>query len=499
MSTKRKLSEVFETGSNGDNANTKNESRNGDEKKSADEEVIEDEEEFFGDKRRRKGSAVPGSMCPYLDTINRSMLDFDFEKVCSVTLLNLNVYACLVCGKYYQGRGKNSPAHFHSLQANHHVFINLYTYKVYCLPDDYEVLDSSFDDIKYVLNPTYTAAEVAELDSKQVISRGLDGVAYIPGVVGLNNIKFNDSINTVVQSLVRIPKLRDFFIMQSNYQDNRSILVQRFGELIRKVWNPRNFKGQVSPHELLQAISVCSKKRFRIGHQSDPVEFLTWFLNTLHMDLGGGPKKHSIITKCFQGRVKVTTIKGSEEDSEAQEKQVPVIQELPFLILTLDVPPPPLFKDEQERNIIPQVPMYTLLEKYNGVKYSEFPIQNERKQYIITKMPQYLLMHIKRFTKNQWFVEKNPTIVNFPIKNLETKDCMEPQALAKIPSSQYDLLANIVHEGQPGPGKGIYKVDALHKASDKWYEIQDLMVKETMPQLIALSEAYVQFYERQGP
>lgn len=32
------------------------------------------------------------------------MLDFDFEKVCSVSLSNLNVYACLVCGKYYQGR-----------------------------------------------------------------------------------------------------------------------------------------------------------------------------------------------------------------------------------------------------------------------------------------------------------------------------------------------------------------------------------------------------------
>lgn len=41
--------------------------------------------------------------CPYLDTINRKVLDFDFEKLCSVTLQNLNVYACLVCGKYFQG------------------------------------------------------------------------------------------------------------------------------------------------------------------------------------------------------------------------------------------------------------------------------------------------------------------------------------------------------------------------------------------------------------
>ena len=33
----------------------------------------------------------------------RSLLDFDFEKLCSITLSNNNVYACLVCGKYFQG------------------------------------------------------------------------------------------------------------------------------------------------------------------------------------------------------------------------------------------------------------------------------------------------------------------------------------------------------------------------------------------------------------
>lgn len=41
-------------------------------------------------------------MCPYLDTIDRAVLDFDFEKLCSVSLSRVNVYACLVCGKYFQ-------------------------------------------------------------------------------------------------------------------------------------------------------------------------------------------------------------------------------------------------------------------------------------------------------------------------------------------------------------------------------------------------------------
>ena len=75
-------------------------------------------------------SHEPRRECPYLSTVSRQLLDFDFEKVCSVTLVNFNVYACLVCGRYFQGRGVKSPAYTHSLQDDHHVFINLHTCKV---------------------------------------------------------------------------------------------------------------------------------------------------------------------------------------------------------------------------------------------------------------------------------------------------------------------------------------------------------------------------------
>jgi len=78
----------------------------------------------------------------------RAVLDFDFEKLCSITLSNNNVYACLVCGKYFQGRGMKSHAYTHSVQFSHHVYINLNTLKFYCLPDNYQVIDSSLDDIK---------------------------------------------------------------------------------------------------------------------------------------------------------------------------------------------------------------------------------------------------------------------------------------------------------------------------------------------------------------
>ena len=46
-----------------------------------------------------------------------------------------------------------------------------------------------------------------------------------------------------------------------------AMLPQRFGELIRKLWNPKAFKAHVSPHEMLQAIVICSNKKFQFIRQ----------------------------------------------------------------------------------------------------------------------------------------------------------------------------------------------------------------------------------------
>ena len=81
-------------------------------------------------------------------------------------------------------------------------------------------------------------------------------------------------------------------------QHDKALLASRFGELTRKIWNPRSFKPQVSPQELLQACSVLSNKLHRPGQQSDPVPFISWFLNTLHRELGGS-KKHDSSTTCI--------------------------------------------------------------------------------------------------------------------------------------------------------------------------------------------------------
>jgi U4/U6.U5 tri-snRNP-associated protein 2 len=107
-----------------------------------------------------RSAVVRGRECPYLDTVCRQALDFDFEKCCSVSLSPLNVYACLVCGRYFAGRGLNTHAFTHALEAGHHMFMKLDTGRVYCLPENYEVADRSLDDVRAVLNPKFTRAQV---------------------------------------------------------------------------------------------------------------------------------------------------------------------------------------------------------------------------------------------------------------------------------------------------------------------------------------------------
>ncbi|KAG9078504.1 hypothetical protein FRC06_008330, partial [Ceratobasidium sp. 370] len=105
----------------------------------------EDEDDPYTGYMEQQGNTRAADL--YLDTVNRANLDFDFEKVCSVSMSNQNIYGCLVCGKYFQGRGKSSHAYAHSIHEDHHVFIHLETTEVYVLPNGYQVSDPSLDDI----------------------------------------------------------------------------------------------------------------------------------------------------------------------------------------------------------------------------------------------------------------------------------------------------------------------------------------------------------------
>lgn len=446
----------------------------------------------------------------YLDTINRAVLDFDFEKVCSVSLSNINTYGCLVCGKYFQGRGRNSYAYAHSIHDDHHVFINLETTKVYVLPDGYLVSDPSLEDIAFVLSPSFSRSAVAGLSTPAHLTKpsyDLEYNPYLPGYIGLNNIKRNDYMNVIIHSLLHVPPLRDYLLL-SNFRGKESELLKRFSGLAKKVWNPRLFKSQVSPHEFLQEVGRASSGKFNLEKQGDPVEFLGWLLNTLHKDLGGTKKRNSsVIFSTFQGVLRMETqqVVVRSNATDGQKPLFDIDREIksttsPFLFLALDLPPPPLFQDAVEKNIIPQVSIQSVLAKYDGQTTQESAGQLRR--YKCQVLPPYIVLHFKRFTKNVFVEEKNPTIVNFPLRGVDFRDFLD--APPSHPAVVYDLIANVTHESAAGTTRDkestVWKVHLRAGTgggdNEKWFQIQDLIVEEIRKEMIFLGETILQIWER---
>merc|ERR1712032_989798 len=245
-----------------------------------------------------------------------------------------------------------------------------------------------------------------------------------------------------------------------------------------------------------------------------------------------------------------------------------------FLQLTLDIPEKPLFKDEEGGLVIPQEPLVSVLKKFDGISFHDVPTDNaitttmknndgseyycvdgpKKRRHRIRMLPNYLIINLARFKNNRFTYEKNPTIVSFPVTNLdlsqylyeskhshhteediramdinELKDLLQTynrfsvvntmnknqltdECLTiiskKVPKHlehKYNLVANITHtipsevgrEGKINPlEEGSYRCHVQHKASGKWYELQDLHVQEIMPQLIGVSESYLLIFER---
>lgn len=372
------------------------------------------------------------------------------------------------------------------------------------------------------------------------------------GFVGMNNIKANDYLNVVVQLLAHVHPIRNFFLLHEFPTPGTPQLALRFSTLVRKLWNPRAFRSHVSPHELLQEIALRSSKRFTLTQQSDPVDFLSWFLNNLHLSLGGSKKPSStptsVVQAAFQGHLKIESqaITAHSDTQNARlvftESGTINSQTTPFLILTLDLPPTPLFQSSNRESIIPQVPLTNLLNKYNGITASE-KLAHRVRHRLLHPLPPYLLFHVKRFSKNRFVSERNPTIVTFPsTRSLDMSPYVEPNPAIWPPGEPilYDLVANVILDptvtapgareeaaekgvnaasgvSSTGAGAGTERVNWLVQLHDKametenkrqaserggeargpeWLEVQDLVVKKAESETLFTKEGYLMVWER---
>ena len=102
--------------------------------------------------------------------------------------------------------------------------------------------------------------------------------------------EFSKVANAKIIQKAQIPQLKEFFLADSQLtrtsnkimkQTKDRVMMQRFGELMRKIWKNHHYRPHVSPHEFLQSVVLASKGRFQFTKRGNAGEFLTWFLNML--------------------------------------------------------------------------------------------------------------------------------------------------------------------------------------------------------------------------
>eukprot|EP01004_Peranema_trichophorum_P010324 NODE_9100_length_620_cov_30.122736_g8472_i0.p1 GENE.NODE_9100_length_620_cov_30.122736_g8472_i0~~NODE_9100_length_620_cov_30.122736_g8472_i0.p1 ORF type:complete len:159 (-),score=23.76 NODE_9100_length_620_cov_30.122736_g8472_i0:142-573(-) len=110
------------------------------------------------------------------------------------------------------------------------------------------------------------------------------------------------------------------------------------------------------------------------------------------------------------------------------------------------------------------------------------------KEMRIWKMPQHLVIHLKRFEYDTRFGQKLEHLVEFPFENFQPGRWSAQGAQEE---SQYDLYAVCNHSG--GTLGGHYTAYCKH--NDTWYNFNDNWVSPTSLSSIVSSEAYLLFYK----
>ncbi|CAI1970778.1 hypothetical protein SEUBUCD646_0F00660 [Saccharomyces eubayanus] len=419
----------------------------------------------------------------YLETVIREKLDFDSEKICCVTLSSLNVYCCLVCGHYYQGRHEKSPAFIHSINENHHVFLNLTNLKFYILPQNIQILHEDkvqlLNGIKYALYPTYS---VKDLQSFPKQCFDLSNRAYLNGFIGFTNTTTYDYAHSALLLISHMKPLRDYFLL--NNFDNQGEFIKRLSICIKKIWSPKLFKHYLSVDDFVTYLKVKEGLNLRLV---DPRVFLLWLFNRI---CSSSKQLKSISNKSCKGKVKIVEIgKDPKDDGPATTK----INVKPFWVLTLTLPEFSPFKDGNTVDNLPQINISQLLSKFSDIRD---PSANNI--FKLTHLPQFLIFHFNRFDHSSEHPVKsrNQTIVEF-------------SGELKVLYANYRLKANVIHtviklpstDGNTSDGdeRSHWVTQLYDGKNDKWIEIDGINTTEREAELLFLGETFIQVWEKQEP
>ncbi|CAA6655882.1 unnamed protein product [Spirodela intermedia] len=115
------------------------------------------------------------------------------------------------------------------------------------------------------------------------------------------------------------------------------------------------------------------------------------------------------------------------------------------------------------------------------------------KKLDLWRLPDILVIHLKRFSYNRFMKNKLDTFVNFPTSDLDLSQYVMHKS-ATMRSHVYELYAVINHYG--GLGGGHYTAYAKLPKENRWYHFDDSHVSPVSGDSVRTAAAYVLFYRR---
>ncbi|KAJ1400030.1 Ubiquitin specific protease, conserved site [Sesbania bispinosa] len=112
------------------------------------------------------------------------------------------------------------------------------------------------------------------------------------------------------------------------------------------------------------------------------------------------------------------------------------------------------------------------------------------KKLDLWRLPEILVIHLKRFQYSRYLKNKLETYVDFPVENLDLSDYITH---GSNKSYHYTLYAVSNHFGSMGGG---HYTAFVHHGGDQWYDFDDSRVNPISKEKIKSSAAYVLFYRR---
>ncbi|MCJ1449987.1 hypothetical protein MMC28_000315 [Mycoblastus sanguinarius] len=365
---------------------------------------------------------------------------------------------------------------------------------------------------------------------------------------GLINFSVTCYMNATIQCLVATPPLSEFFLgnnwrhlTQKNWKGSNGIMPGIYANLIRSL-----FSDDVQAVRPASLRSFCARlnREWGVDRQQDAKEFFDFLVDCLHEDLNKNWERHplrpltesqemererrpidqvsktewdrythrelSYISSLFAGqhasRLRCTTCHNTSTTYEA------------FYSISVEIP---RYQGKRPWDIHDCLRSYCKEERLSGDEVWKCPYckceREATKQITITRAPQYLVVHFKRFEMRKGeSARKVHTPIHFPLFGFDLEEFMVPRAAkgkrhsqqpeepidpATTPPYLYDAYAVMRHLGSSGNG-GHYISLVKDSGRNIWRKFDDERSTDFEPnklkpdQRLQNEQAYLVFYGR---